>query len=78
MAAACKRLVQNAIVCWNYLYLSQRIAEERDPEKRQAMLESIAAGSVVSWDKNTWVINAQRKEQIHYGVNGPKVSKLSA
>ncbi|YCM46806.1 Tn3 family transposase (plasmid) [Verrucomicrobiaceae bacterium 227] len=49
IAQACKRLVKNAIVCWNYLYLTQKIAEETDPEKQSAMLQSVAAGSVVSW-----------------------------
>ena len=46
---ACKRLIKNTIVCWNYLYLTQKIAEETDPEVRKAMLASVAAGSVVSW-----------------------------
>lgn len=49
IAEACKRLIKNAIVCWNYLYLTQKIAEERDPETKKALLQSIATRSVVSW-----------------------------
>ena len=26
MAEACKRLIKNCIICWNYLYLSQKLA----------------------------------------------------
>ena len=39
MADGCNRLIRNAIICWNYLYLSQRLAEEthaeRQPVKRK-------------------------------------------
>jgi TnpA family transposase len=31
MAEACKRLIKNCIICWNYLYLSQKFAEIEDP-----------------------------------------------
>jgi len=49
VAEGCKRLIKNAVVCWNYLYLTQRIAEAPDAETRKALLESVAAGSAVSW-----------------------------
>jgi TnpA family transposase len=35
-AEACKRLIQNAITLWNYLYLSKQIMDETDREKRNA------------------------------------------
>jgi hypothetical protein len=44
-----KWLIKNAIVCWNSLYLTQKIAEAPDAETRTALLESVAAGSAVSW-----------------------------
>ncbi|MDQ1390089.1 MAG: hypothetical protein QOF56_3543 [Acidobacteriaceae bacterium] len=31
MAEACKRLIKNCIICWNYLYLSQKLAQIDDP-----------------------------------------------
>ena len=49
VAEGCKRLIKNAIVCWNYLYLTQKIAEAPDAATRAALLESVAAGSAVSW-----------------------------
>ena len=48
-AEACKRLIQNAIVLWNYLYLSKKIMDEADREKRKQMLTTIQSGSVVTW-----------------------------
>jgi len=34
---------------WNYLYLSQKIGQEKDAERRQALLAAVQQGSVVSW-----------------------------
>jgi TnpA family transposase len=48
-AEACKRLIQNAIILWNYLYLSKKVMEEHDKAGRQQLLRTIQAGSVVTW-----------------------------
>jgi len=49
IAEGCRRLIKNAIICWNYVYLSQKIADEPNEEKRQALIESIRSGSVAAW-----------------------------
>jgi TnpA family transposase len=49
MAEGCRRLIKNAIICWNYLYLSQKIGQAQDVEHRQALLAAVQHGSVVSW-----------------------------
>jgi hypothetical protein len=49
MAAGCNRLIRNAIICWNDLYLSQRLAEEPNVEHRQALLAAFQNGSIVLW-----------------------------
>jgi len=49
IAEGCKRLIQNAITCWNYLYLSQKLAEADASASRETLLQAIAGGSVVSW-----------------------------
>ncbi|HMB05421.1 MAG TPA: Tn3 family transposase, partial [Isosphaeraceae bacterium] len=43
------RLIRNAIICWNYLYLSQLLAEEAEEERRQALLAALRNGSIVLW-----------------------------
>ena len=49
VAEGCKRLIENAIICPNYLYLSQLIFDAKTPEDRQRIIESIKNGSVVVW-----------------------------
>ena len=49
VAEGCKRLIKNAIVCWNYLFLTHKIAEHEDRDTRETWLKSVAAGSVVAW-----------------------------
>jgi len=45
----CKRLIKNAITCWNYLYLSQRLIEMNDAQHRQSLANAVRHGSVISW-----------------------------
>ena len=48
LADACKRLVQNVIVCWNCLYLNQYLFQA-PADERQQVADAIAASSPVSW-----------------------------
>ena len=48
IAEACKRLIKNCIICWNYLYLSQKLAEMDDPAKREELLQAMAHGSAAA------------------------------
>src|ERR1700740_1137196 len=43
------RLMKNCIICWNYLYLSQKLEEITDTESREALLDAVAHGSAVAW-----------------------------
>src|SRR4029077_6681970 len=45
MAEGGKRLIKNCIICWNYLYLSQKLAEMDDPARREAILNALTHGS---------------------------------
>ncbi len=49
IAVACKVFIQNAIILWNYLYLSQLLANNAHPEEQKRMLEAIKRGSVITW-----------------------------
>ena len=48
-ADGCKRLIENAIICWNYLYLSDLILKTKDLDERQRIIKIIKSGSVVVW-----------------------------
>jgi hypothetical protein len=49
VAEGCKRLIKNCIICWNYLYLTQRAADAENALERETLLEAIKHGSVISW-----------------------------
>lgn len=49
IAEACRRLIKNAAVCWNYLYLSQELATEKNEKRRAELIEAIRNGSVATW-----------------------------
>jgi len=49
MVVGCQRLIQNAIVLWNDLFLSQKLASIEDEEKKEALLKIIRNGSTLIW-----------------------------
>ncbi|OPY68305.1 MAG: Tn3 transposase DDE domain protein [Syntrophorhabdus sp. PtaU1.Bin050] len=49
IAEGCKRLIENSIVCWNYLYLSKMIHEAKSIEERNNIIEAVKNGSVLAW-----------------------------
>jgi len=76
IAEACKRIIKNAIVCWNYLYLTQRIADETDADARETFLDTVAAGSVVSWHHINLLGEydfSDEKLQDSVGIKPPKI-----
>jgi len=48
-ADACKRLVENIIICWNYLYLSDLVYKTKNPDQRAQIIKTIRNGSIVIW-----------------------------
>ncbi len=46
---ACMSLIQNAIVLWNYLYLSQLLVNNNDEKQKEQMIRSIKSGSATVW-----------------------------
>lgn len=45
----CRRLIKNAVTCWNYVYLSKRLLHTTDRTHQQLFLEAIRHGSPISW-----------------------------
>jgi hypothetical protein len=48
VAESCNRLIKNAILCWNYLYLEMRL-RAAEPAMRPEMMLAIKAHSPQSW-----------------------------
>ncbi len=49
IAEGCRRLIKNAIVCWNYLYLSRELITEKNEERKNALIEAVRNGSAATW-----------------------------
>lgn len=49
IAVASKVLLQNAIVLWNYLYLSQLLANCIDNNEQNEIISMIRSGSIITW-----------------------------
>lgn len=45
----CRRLLENVVICWNYLYLSREVVNAT-PEERKSILELIPDISPVAWE----------------------------
>jgi TnpA family transposase len=43
------RLIQNSIICWNYLYFSDKLAKETDENEKSLIIQSLKNGSIVHW-----------------------------
>jgi len=49
IAESCNRLIKNAIICWNYLYLSQKLKGMDSPDQKDKLLSAISSHSPMSW-----------------------------
>ena len=49
IAEACNRLIKNCIICWNYLYLSHKLAGTTNAQSRENLMRFIEAHSPVAW-----------------------------
>lgn len=49
IAETSNRLIKNAIICWNYLYISQKLDTMDDQEQKDKLLSAISSHSPMSW-----------------------------
>ena len=42
-------LIKNAIICWNYLFLTRALDDETDEARKTELVEAIRNGSVITW-----------------------------
>ena len=49
IAESCKRLIKNAIICWNYLYLTRCIHNANNPKRKKEIIDMVKAGSAMAW-----------------------------
>ena len=51
----CKRLIQNSIILWNYLYLSQKLSDAKTQEEKNEMIKIINNSSIMTWSHTNLV-----------------------
>jgi hypothetical protein len=44
-----KRLIQNAVLCWNYFYVSQLLRKEKSYYEASKIKKIIKNGSLITW-----------------------------
>lgn len=49
IAVNCKMLIQNSIILWNYLYLSQLLTNCSEDNGRNETVDLIKNGSIITW-----------------------------
>jgi TnpA family transposase len=49
IAVACRHLIQNAIILWNYLFISNKLSEIEQKEKIQENIELMKNSSIMTW-----------------------------
>lgn len=49
IAEGCKRLIENAIILWNYLYLSEKVTNTPAGKQRDELLHQIKYSSMAVW-----------------------------
>ncbi len=48
ITAECRRLIENSVICWNYLYLTHKLTKSGVGEKAE-LLKAIKEGSIITW-----------------------------
>ena len=49
IADACKTLIKNVVICWNYLYLTRKVQRTKNPQQAKDLLQTIKTKTVGAW-----------------------------
>jgi TnpA family transposase len=49
IANNCKRLIQNAVILWNYLYINKKLQEAKSQSQKDEIIEALKNSSIVHW-----------------------------
>ena len=77
IAESCNRLIKNAIICWNYLYLSQKLARIKEADQKERLLAAIASHSVICWEHTNLLGEydfSDNKLKDSVGISLPKIA----
>lgn len=49
IANNCKRLIQNAVILWNYLYIDKKLRDAKSQSQKDEIIEAIKNSSIIHW-----------------------------
>ena len=49
IANNCKRLIQNSVILWNYLYIDKKLRDAKSQSQKDEIIEAIKNSSIVHW-----------------------------
>ncbi len=49
IAEGCRRLIKNNLMCWNALYISKKIEDEKDEDKKREIIKGLKKGSLMHY-----------------------------
>lgn len=49
IVVACRHLIQNAIILWNYLFISNKLSEIEEEDEVQKNIELMKSSSIMTW-----------------------------
>jgi TnpA family transposase len=73
--AGCRQLIENSVICWNYLYLTQKLNDANQKES-QELLSAVKEGSIVTWQHINFHGEydfSEEKLRDSVGLNLPKI-----
>jgi TnpA family transposase len=78
IAELSRRLIKNAIICWNYLFLTKKLVNEKDKKKRGQLLWRVSKSSILHWQHLNFLGEydfGPRKTNDSKGLTGPILVK---
>jgi len=74
----CKTIIQNAVIYWNYLFLTERLSSTGVKQDQADMIDSIKKGSVLAWRhiNFTGEYNFTKPSSKDYRFNTAKIKKF--
>jgi len=74
--ANCRRLIENMVICWNYLYLTQKLTELNSENEKQELIETFKNSSIITWQHINFHGEydfSEEKTRDSIGFNLPKI-----
>ena len=76
IAESCNRLIKNAVIYWNYLYLEQKLNRLETQEAKDQLLKAITSHSIITWGHFNFLGEydfSDEKLQDSVGIQPPKI-----